>query len=162
VVNHQPRPFKNSRTRSQGVALPLLGIWDWRLTGGRIASPSALRTGDESLALALGTNLARSNDNPGFIAGLASAFACETSHFSLPAATRTLHFIFAHRHPSFHPESIVNRDSQCSVGFFQRQIIRDRGAVHHRAATQTSNPSYPSRSVPKQHRTRKRLCHGAT
>ena len=132
-VDHQPRPVKKSHATSWGVALPLLGIWRWRLTGGRKASPSALRTGDKSLALALGTNLARSNDNPGFIAGLASTFACGTCHLSLPAATRTFHFVFTHRHPSFQPESLVNRDLQCSIGCLRRQIICDSSHVYYPA-----------------------------
>jgi hypothetical protein len=107
------------------------------LIGGGRASPCALRTGDKSLALALGTSLARSNDNPGFVAGFASAFACGTCHLSLSAATRTFHFVFAHRHPSLQPESLVNQDSQCSIRCIRRQIICDPRHLYHPAVTWT-------------------------
>jgi hypothetical protein len=115
-VDHQPTSVKKTNAKSQGVVLPLLGVWRWGLSGGRKSSPSALGTGNESLALAPGTDLARSYNNPGFVARLASAFACETCYLTFSAATRTLRLVFAHRHPSFYPESPVNRDSPYPLG----------------------------------------------
>ena len=133
------------------IALPLLGIWRWRFFGNHKAIAAALWTGDKSLALALGTNLARPNDNPGVVPGVSSALACQACHLFFASATRTLLLDFAHRNPSFHAEPLVNRDSPCLVRCLRRQIIRDPSAPHY--------PQPPRRPRALQHQLIDAGCH---
>lgn len=85
---------------SGSLALPLLGFRCRCVFGGSDKPcSSALGTGDEPFALAPGTHLARTHNNPGFIAGIARAFAGGARHLSLSGAPWTLNFVFGHRHP---------------------------------------------------------------
>ena len=142
----QTRPVEESSALPQGIALPLLGIWCWRIFGDHETVAAALWTGDESLALALCTNLARPNDDPGVVPGVSGALACQACHLFLASATRTLLLDFTHSNPSLRPESLANRCFLCPVNCLSRQIIRDPGAWYYPGCYLTARIRVKSRA----------------